>query len=66
MTAENLGALVGLIEDGTISGKLAKDVFEVMLETGKAPARHLAPLNCPNRQVSAPWRYRCCTGDMYN
>ncbi len=38
VTAENLGALVGLIEDGTISGKIAKDVFEVMLETGKAPA----------------------------
>ena len=37
VTAENLGALVGLIEDGTISSKIAKDVFEDMLETGKAP-----------------------------
>ena len=36
-TAEKLGALVGLIEDGTISSKIAKDVFEDMLETGKAP-----------------------------
>ncbi len=37
VTAENLGALVGLIEDGTISSKIAKDVFEDMLESGKAP-----------------------------
>ncbi len=36
--AKDLGALVGLITDGTISGKIAKDVFEIMLETGKAPA----------------------------
>ncbi len=38
ISAENLGALVGLIADGTISGKIAKDVFEIMAETGKAPA----------------------------
>ena len=37
VTAENLGALVGLIEDDTISSKIAKDVFEDMLESGKAP-----------------------------
>ena len=36
--AKDLGALVGLITDGTISGKIAKDVFEMMLETGKEPA----------------------------
>ena len=36
--AKDLGALVGLITDGTISGKIAKDVFEIMLETGKEPA----------------------------
>ncbi len=36
--AEDLGALVGLIQDGTISGKIAKEVFEIMTETGKAPA----------------------------
>ncbi len=38
VSAENLGALVGLINDGTISGKIAKEVFEIMTETGKAPA----------------------------
>ena len=30
-----LGGLVGLIEDGTISGKIAKDVFAHMFESGK-------------------------------
>ena len=35
--AIDLGALVGLIADGTISGKIAKEVFEIMAETGKAP-----------------------------
>lgn len=38
VSAENLGALVGLIEDNTISGKIAKDVFQIMIETGKAPS----------------------------
>ena len=35
---ESLGGLVGLIEDGTISGKIAKDVFADMFETGKDAA----------------------------
>jgi aspartyl-tRNA(Asn)/glutamyl-tRNA(Gln) amidotransferase subunit B len=30
--------LVGLIKDGTISGKIAKDVFEAMVETGQDAA----------------------------
>ena len=33
-----LGGLVELIEDGTISGKIAKDVFADMFETGKDAA----------------------------
>lgn len=33
-----LGELVGLIEANTISGKIAKDVFAEMFETGKAAA----------------------------
>ena len=36
--AENLGGLIDLIEDGTVSGRIAKDVFEVMFETGRAAA----------------------------
>ncbi|MCI0389888.1 MAG: Asp-tRNA(Asn)/Glu-tRNA(Gln) amidotransferase subunit GatB [Acidobacteria bacterium] len=36
--AEALGALIRLIDDKTISGKIAKDVFVEMFATGKAPA----------------------------
>src|SRR5690606_27794548 len=35
---ERLGELGGLISDDGISGKIAKDVFEKMFETGDAPA----------------------------
>ncbi|MFN3827345.1 MAG: Asp-tRNA(Asn)/Glu-tRNA(Gln) amidotransferase subunit GatB [Micavibrio sp.] len=38
VSADHLGQLVGLIEDNTISGKIAKDVLIDMLATGKAPA----------------------------
>jgi aspartyl-tRNA(Asn)/glutamyl-tRNA(Gln) amidotransferase subunit B len=38
----NLAALIGLIEDGTISGKIAKEVFADMIETGEAPASIVA------------------------
>ncbi|MSP89072.1 MAG: Asp-tRNA(Asn)/Glu-tRNA(Gln) amidotransferase subunit GatB [Alphaproteobacteria bacterium] len=38
VAAERLGALVDLIQDGTISGRIAKDVFETMFETGRDPA----------------------------
>ena len=37
ISAANLGKLVGLINDGTISGKIAKEVFAIMAETGKSP-----------------------------
>ena len=36
--AEDLGALIRLIDDGTISGKIAKEVFAEMFASGKAPA----------------------------
>ena len=32
------GELVGLIQDGTVSGRTAKEVFEAMLESGKGAA----------------------------
>ena len=38
VSAEDLGALLDLITDKTINGRIAKDVFEEMVETGKAPA----------------------------
>ncbi len=34
VSAEALGELLGLIADGTISGRIAKDVFDEMFETG--------------------------------
>ena len=38
VSAANLGALLDLIKDGTINGKIAKDVLELMVETGEEPA----------------------------
>ncbi|MGK0289125.1 MAG: aspartyl-tRNA(Asn)/glutamyl-tRNA(Gln) amidotransferase subunit B [bacterium] len=37
VTPEQLSAMIKLIEDGTISGKIAKTVFEEMFASGKAP-----------------------------
>jgi len=37
--AGELGKLIDLIQDDTISGKIAKQVFEIMLETGQDPAK---------------------------
>ena len=37
-SGEDLGALVGLIDDDTISGKIAKEVFAEMLVSGESPA----------------------------
>jgi aspartyl-tRNA(Asn)/glutamyl-tRNA(Gln) amidotransferase subunit B len=37
VSATDLGALIDLITDKTINGRIAKDVFEEMVETGKAP-----------------------------
>ncbi len=37
VTSENLGKMIGLIEDSTISGKIAKDVFAEMWTNGGDP-----------------------------
>ena len=37
VSAADLGGLIDLIADNTISGRIAKEVFELMVETGKAP-----------------------------
>jgi aspartyl-tRNA(Asn)/glutamyl-tRNA(Gln) amidotransferase subunit B len=39
VTAPALGCLIDLIADGTISGRIAKDVFAEMVETGGDPGR---------------------------
>jgi aspartyl-tRNA(Asn)/glutamyl-tRNA(Gln) amidotransferase subunit B len=38
ITPDKLGKLVDLLQDGTISGRIAKDVFAEMFETGAEPA----------------------------
>ncbi len=37
VSAASLGALLDLMADGTINGRIAKEVFEAMVETGDAP-----------------------------
>ncbi|MFB7816211.1 Asp-tRNA(Asn)/Glu-tRNA(Gln) amidotransferase subunit GatB [Paenibacillus chitinolyticus] len=37
ITGQGLGEMIGLIEKGTISNKIAKTVFKEMIESGKAP-----------------------------
>ena len=39
ISARQGAELLALVADGTLSGRLAKDVFEVMLETGDDPAK---------------------------
>ncbi|MEM7398038.1 MAG: Asp-tRNA(Asn)/Glu-tRNA(Gln) amidotransferase subunit GatB [Pseudomonadota bacterium] len=38
ISSEQLGAIVDLIKDGTISGKIAKDVFDIVWTEGGSPA----------------------------
>ncbi len=42
VSAGNLGRLLDLMADQTISGRIAKDVFEIMVETGGDPAAIVA------------------------
>ncbi len=42
VTAAALSKLLDLLKDATISGRIAKDVFEIMVDTGKDPASIVA------------------------
>ena len=42
VTAASLGKLLDLIADSTINGRIAKEVFEAMVETGDDPASIVA------------------------
>jgi aspartyl-tRNA(Asn)/glutamyl-tRNA(Gln) amidotransferase subunit B len=42
VTADRLGRLVGMIQAGTISGRIAKDVFQTMFETAADPEQIVA------------------------
>jgi aspartyl-tRNA(Asn)/glutamyl-tRNA(Gln) amidotransferase subunit B len=39
VSAQHLGELIDLISGEVISGRIAKEVFEIMLETGEAPGK---------------------------
>ena len=39
VSAEQLGGIIDLIKDGTISGKIAKDLFEIVWNEGGDPAK---------------------------
>ena len=52
VSPDALGELVDLITDGTISGKIAKDVFAEMIETGNAAAKIIKAKGL--KQVSDP------------
>ncbi len=42
VSADDLGALLDLMADNTINGRIAKEVFEAMVETGAAPGEIVA------------------------
>jgi aspartyl-tRNA(Asn)/glutamyl-tRNA(Gln) amidotransferase subunit B len=42
VSAADLGALIDLMADDTLSSRMAKEVFEAMVETGKAPGAIVA------------------------
>ena len=39
VSAQHLGELIDLISEDVISGRIAKEVFEIMIETGEAPGK---------------------------
>jgi aspartyl-tRNA(Asn)/glutamyl-tRNA(Gln) amidotransferase subunit B len=42
LAPERLGALIGLIDAGTISNAIAREVFDAIFDTGADPAAHVA------------------------
>jgi len=52
ISAENLSKLINLIKDGTISGKIAKSVFELMANENKDPQKIIEEKNL--KQESDP------------
>ena len=51
ITAKNLSKLINLIKDGTISGKIAKTVFEIMAEGDKDPQKLLKKKDLNNKVI---------------
>ena len=42
VSAEDLGGLIDLVADGTLSGRLAREVFDAMFESGRPPGEIVA------------------------
>jgi aspartyl-tRNA(Asn)/glutamyl-tRNA(Gln) amidotransferase subunit B len=59
-----LAELVDLIEDGTISGKLGKEVFEACYATGASPAAHVEKAGL--RQISDPGQLMGVIAEILN
>ena len=62
ITPQNLGALLNMIDQGTISGKIAKSVFMDMMESGKNPQILVKEKNLV--QVSDEGELRVIVGEI--
>jgi aspartyl-tRNA(Asn)/glutamyl-tRNA(Gln) amidotransferase subunit B len=62
VSPEQLAALVGLVEDGTISGKIAKEVFSKVYLTGKDPKTIVAEEG--HRQISDQGELEMVVGEV--
>ncbi len=62
VSAASLGRLLDLLADKTISGRIAKDVFEAMVETGKDPTAIVEEKGL--RQVTDPGMIDAAVGSV--
>ena len=52
---ESLAELLELVDDGTISGTMAKAVFDSMYETGRLPPKSSRRRDCGRSATRTPW-----------
>ena len=62
VSAEQLGAIIDLIGEGTISGKIAKDLFEIVWRDGGDPRQimKMAANNGSRMWIGLPFSTRLC------
>ena len=53
VTAADLGKLLDLMADGTINGRIGKEVFEAMVETGQDPPASSTREDCARSPIPA-------------
>ena len=58
--AEGLAELLALLVDGTLSGKLAKEVFTAMTETGRGPGPSSPSAAWARSPTPGLWRRSYC------